>query len=138
MSEETSIIQFTEDPANQEQPEPLPAGKYEGEIREATANVSSKGTRYAAVSFFVSPDQYPADFTEGNPDGMTLVYRRVPLEDNPMSRYQLKKFLKAIQAPGGREIDLNEWVGLRAQLEVTHETYEGETRANVKSVAKID
>lgn len=135
MSDEMpSIVEFSSDIADAEAPEPLPIGDYMGAIRAAEVKMSQRDTRYAAVTFFVGPDQYPADYTDGNPDGTTLVYRRVSLEDTPQAKYGLRKFLEAIGAPMGKQIDVNEWVGCEAKLEISHEIYEGLARANVGRV----
>jgi hypothetical protein len=136
MSEElSSIVDFSVDLNKQEAPEPLPAGKYTGVIRNAEVKESQRGTHYCAVSFHVGADQYPADFKDGSDDGLTLVYRRVGLEDNPQARYGTKKFIEAIGAPLAKKIDVSEWVGMEGALEVSHETYEGVTRAVIIRVA---
>jgi hypothetical protein len=103
----------------------------------AEAKMSARDTKYAAVTFHITADQYPPDFTDGNPDGMTLVFRRVPLEDNVQSRYTLKRFLESIGAPRGKRIDLTEWVGCEGKIEIVHETYEGVNRATIKNVTPL-
>ena len=135
MSEDhSSIVEFSINLKDQEQPEPLPAGKYNGVIRATEVKESQRGTMYGAVSFHIGADQFPADYKDGNDDGMTLVYRRVGLEDNPQARFGTKRFMEAIGAPLSKKIDLSEWIGMEAVLEVTHETYEGVTRATVNRV----
>jgi len=89
---------------------------------------------YAAVSFHIGADQFPADYTDGNDDGVTLIYRRCGLEDNPQARYGAKRFIEAIGAPLSKKVDVAEWVGLEAALEVGHDTYEGVTRAVIDRV----
>ena len=110
-------------------------GKYTGIVRGAEVKMSQRDTRYAAVSFHVSPDQFPADFKDGNPDGQTLVYRRVSLEDTPQARYGTRRFIEAIGAPLSKKVDVTEWIGNEASLEVEHETWEGVTRAQIVRVA---
>ena len=135
MSDElSSIVEFSVDLKNQDAPEPLPSGKYTGVIRNAEIKESQRGTRYAAVSFHISADQCPADYKDGSDDGLTLIYRRVGLEDNPQARYGTKRFIEAIGAPLSKSIDVSEWVGMEAALEVEHDTYEGVTRAVVNRV----
>lgn len=134
MNELPSIVEYSVDISKQEEPEPLPAREYTGVIRSAAQRLSQKSTKYGEVAFFIDADQYPADYTEGNPEGMTLFYRRVSLEDNPMARYNTKKFCEAVGAPTGKKLDLSEWVGLEATVEVTHETYEGSRRAVISRV----
>ena len=136
MSEDNlpSIVEFSDDIGDAEAPTPLPTGIYEASIRAVEQKESQRATKYAAVSFFISPEQYPVDFTDGNPEGMTLVYRRVSLEDNPNSRYNLKRFLTAIGAPLGKRIDLSEWIGCVANVEITHDSYEGVVRAQIAKI----
>jgi hypothetical protein len=135
-SEMPSVIEFSEDIANAEAPVPLPAGDYQAEIRAATQKTSqTSGNPYASVQFFIPPEQYPADFTEGEPDGMLLTFNRVSLQDTPASRHRLRKFCEAIGAPAGKKVDLNEWVGRSATVSVQHDTYEGEQRAAIGKVA---
>lgn len=135
MSEElSSIVEFSMDLSDQKPPEPLPAGEYRGSIRNTEVRESQKGTRYCAVSFHIGADQFPADYTDGNDDGLTIVYRRVGLEDNPQARYGTKRFIESIGAPLSKKIDVNEWIGMEAALDVIHDTYEGVTRAVVDRV----
>lgn len=130
-----SVIEFGEDISNAEAPVPLPTGDYAAEIRAATQKISqTSGNPYASVQFFIPPEQYPADYTEGEPDGMVLTFNRCSLQDTPASRHRLRKFLEAIGAPSGKKIDLNEWVGRSATISVQHDTYEGETRAAIGKV----
>jgi hypothetical protein len=134
MSEVSSIIEFDEDIANAEAPVPLPVGDYPAEIRGATKKTSGAGNDYAQVTVFIAPEAYPADYSEGDPDGTTLTYNRVSLMNTPAARHRLRKFLEAIGAPAGKTIDLNDWVGRSATVAVQHDTYEGETRAVVGKV----
>jgi hypothetical protein len=130
----SSVIEFSIDLNDQEAPEPLPAGKYTGTIRNAEVKESQRGTHYCAVSFHIGADQFPADYKDGGDDGITLVYRRVGLEDNPQARYGCKRFMEAIGAPLSKKFDVSEWVGLEAALEVELDTYENVTRAVVARV----
>jgi hypothetical protein len=135
MSEELpSIVEFSINLKDQDQPEPLPAGKYTGVIRNAEVKESQRGTMYCAVSFHIGSDQYPADYTDGSEDGLTLIYRRVGLEDNPQARFGLKRFMENIGAPLAKKVDVTEWVGMEAALDVEPDTYEGVTRATISRV----
>jgi hypothetical protein len=135
MSEELdSIVEFSVDLNKQDQPEPLPSGEYRGVIRGARVRESQRGTRYAEVAFYIDPEQYPADYDDGNPDGMTLMYRRASMEDNPNSRFGLKRFIEAIGAPLSKKINVSEWIGQEAALEIGHEPWEGVNRAVIQRV----
>lgn len=136
MSEElSSIVEYSVDLNKQDAPEPLPTGNYTGVIREARRKESQRGTMYAEVMFFVGADQYPVDFKDGNPDGLTIAYRRTSLEDNPGSRFNTRKFIEAIGGALSKKIDVSEWVGLEGELEIDHEEYEGVNRAVIKRVS---
>lgn len=130
-----SIIEFTDDLANAEAPEPIPAGTYTAEIVKAEAKVSqTSGNTYASVTFRINADDYPADFANGDPDGTSLSYNRLLLENTIQARYRLKKFCESVGAPMGRTVDLNDWLGLTATVEVAQTVYEGEKRAEIKRV----
>ncbi len=130
----SSIVEFSIDLKKQQAPEPLPPGAYVGVIRKAEIKESQRGTMYGAVSFHIGSDQFPVDFKDGPDDGLTLIYRRVGLEDNPQARYGTKRFIEAIGAPLSKKIDVNEWVGMEAALDVVLDTYEGVTRAVIDRV----
>ncbi len=136
MSDETSIIEFSQDISQQEAPVPLPEGDYTAEIRSAVRKVgNASGKAYAAIQFFISPEQYPADYTEGDPDGQILTYGRMSLEDTPAARYKVKKTAEAVGAPKPTtKLDLGAWVGLTATVSVTHDEWEGESRAQIAKI----
>ena len=135
MSDEIrSLIEYNDDLSNAEAPVPLPTGTYVGEVRGAEVKDSSKGSKYVSVTFHINSDDYPPDYTEGDPDGTILTYNRISPENTTRARFAMKRFCEALGAPMGRTIDLNDWLGKSALLEVTHDTYEGITRAQIKSV----
>lgn len=117
-----SVFEFDSDIADAKPPKPLPKGKYRATIEGAEPKVSEKsGNTYAAVSFKIAPDLYPADFTDGNPDGTVVVYRRVTLENEPRAKYRLRKFLEAVGAPLGKSINLSDWLGREAIIKLDHQ-----------------
>jgi len=130
----SSVVEFSVDLNKAEAPDPLPKGEYEAIIRATEVRISQRETRYAAVTFNISADQYPADYTDGGPDGATITFRRVSLEDNPQARYGTRRFIEAIGAPLGKKIDVSEWLGMEALVEVDHERYEGVNRAVISRV----
>lgn len=135
MSEINSIVEFSEDIASAEAVPPLPPGDYAAEVRGATHKTSAtSGNPYAAVQFFIAPEQYPADYSDGDPDGTLLTFNRVTLVDSPAARHRLRKFCEAIGAPMGKSIDLNSWVGLTGHVTVVTDEYEGEKRAAIAKV----
>ena len=132
-----SIVTFSVDLATQQPPEPLPVGDYRGTIRSANPKNSQAGKRYGEVAFLISSDQYPVDYKDGNPDGTTIMFRRISLEDTPQARYSTRRFLEAIGAPLGKRIDLTEWAGREATVEVLHEEYEGVNRPIISRVRSL-
>ena len=135
MSDEiSSIVEYSVDLAKQEAPIPLPVGEYNAVIRGSERKISQRETQYAAVTFHISPDKYPADYVEGNPDGTIIVFRRVSLEDNPQARFTTRRFIEAIGAPLGKKIDVSEWVGMEGKVEVGHSNFEGVDRPEIQRV----
>lgn len=135
--ENMSIIEFSEDIGEAEAPEPLPVGEYPATIRAAEVKLSQRGTKYCAVTFVISPDEFPADYpVENAPDGKVIIFRRVGLEDNPQARYMLRNFCEAIGATPSKRIDVNEWMGLDATVNIEHDTYEGVTREQITRVTE--
>ena len=140
MSDLPSVFEFSTDIADAEAPPPLPVGEYEAQIVKAEPALSqNSGNQYAAVSFRIDPAQYPPDFdgAEIYPDGVTLVYRRVVLEENPVAMYNLKNFLLAIDVAPSKMVDLNEWVGQSARVRIAHEVYEGVNRHQIAAVSSL-
>lgn len=132
---EDTIIEYSEDISDAEPPPPLPPGTYTASIRASEKRMNAKQTGfYAATTFHISPDEYPADYVDGPPDGTSLIYRRVSVEDNPMARFGMRTFCEAIGAKMGKNIDLNSFVGLEARVEITNEMWEGFPRAQINKV----
>lgn len=129
-----SIIEYDVSLADAEAPVPLPIGDYAAEVRGAEIKTSAKGNKYVNVTFFIPPEQYPADFTEGNPDGMTFTYGRLSPDNTTQARWGMKKFCESIGAELGSKLDLNDWMGKSGVVSIVHEDYEGQTRAKVGKV----
>jgi hypothetical protein len=116
-----SVIDYGEDIANAKPPVPLPKGKYRAEIRDAKSALSrTSGNLYADVTFFIDASKYPADFTDGDPDGIAIHYRMVSLEKTPRARWLMKQFVQKIGAPSGASVDLNDWIGREAIIKIDH------------------
>lgn len=135
MSDTPSILEFSEDIATQEPPVPLPVGDYPAEIRGAEIKTSQRGNKYVSVKFYVAPESYPADYTDGNSDGEILTYNRLVYDDSPRGRHRMRKFTESIGAPNsGNKINVNDWVGCTANLAIAEEEFEGEKRAVIAKV----
>lgn len=141
MSEDQmSIVEFSQDITNAEPPPPIPAREYRAEIRTAEKkNSPNTGNDYASVQFYIAPEELPADVADDPEfqDGVTLGWNLVSLEDTPKGRYSCRKFCEAIGAPTGTRVDLNDWIGLEATVEVGHREFDGYPRANVIKVKAL-
>jgi hypothetical protein len=131
MSDDT-IIEFQTSLAEQGEPQPLPERDYTGEIRAAAKKTSpNSGLDYIQLDVFIPAEEYPADFTDGDPDGTTLAYRRLTLENTPNARWRLKRLCEAVGITPGGTLDLNEFIGRSIRVRVKHSEYEGEKRADI-------
>lgn len=129
----SSVIEFDEDLNNVEAPKPLPAGMFDATIQSVEPVMSKNGKMMAKVTYMISADQYPADYTDGNPNG-TILTQYIMLEKDPRSKFALKNFCQKIGAPLSNRVDLTTWIGLAAKLEVANEMYEGQPQARISKV----
>lgn len=130
----SSVIEFDEDLNNVEAPKPLPQGTYDAVIQSAEPVTSKTSDRnMAKIGFMISADQYPADYTDGNPQG-TLLTMYLMLDNSQRSKFAIKRFCQAIGAPLSNRVDINSWIGLPAKVEVTNELWEGNLTARLKKV----
>jgi hypothetical protein len=130
-----SILEYGSDLREATPPVPLPAGPYPAEIIGCTEKVStSTGGKYLNVVFRIHSENYPADFVDGDPDGVELHYNRIQTEDNGRNRFRMRQFLERIGAPLSNRVDLNNLIGLTATVEVNHQEYEGEQRAQIARI----
>lgn len=129
MTELSSVYEFSQDIASAEAPPPLPVGEYRASVRSIEAAVSkSSGKPMMVLTYSISPDQYPADYTEGNADGETLMFYQ-PLEDTPRNRFRLRKFCEMHGVAASRRINLPDFIGQDVILNVSHEDYQGMPQA---------
>jgi hypothetical protein len=139
MSEDT-ILTFSVPIEDAEKPPLLPPGDYPAVIRGVQVKLNKNGEKYVPVSFTISPEHFPVDFkSDGFEDGKIITYNRLPGEDNMRSRWQIKKFTKAlgIKKPGDT-IDASEWIGLNAIVTVGHSTFAEEEREEISLVKSAD
>jgi len=130
----SGILAFSEDITNAPPPVPLPVGPYPAEIIGAQRRTSSTGNEYVQILMRINPDSYPADFTDGDPDGTTLSFNRLQVEDTGVNRHRWRVFMERCGGPLGRNIDLGALVGLTCTVEITHQEYEGEMRAQIARI----
>ena len=130
-----SILNYAIDLNDQQAPPPIPTGIYPAEVMGVSKRVSNtSGHEYLNVQFRIAPESYPADYTEGDPEGTTLFYNRLRTADAPQPRFQMKRFLQAVGAPLSNRLDLMDLVNLTCNVEITHQEYEGELRAQISRV----
>ena len=135
MSGQTSLMKFSQDITNAEAPPPIPARSYRAEVIGASIRpAQSSGLPYVNLQFRIPAEDYPADYTEGDPDGTILYYNRLQVADTPRGRYLARVLMQKLGGPLGHEIDCNALIGLWANIEVTHQEYEGEQRANIARI----
>lgn len=134
------VMQFSSDIADAEAPRPLPEGVYPSTIKDVKrVKRKTSGKRGLDVYFFVAPEDYPADFpVEEAPDGMTLVYRRLNLEDTKAGRFAIKRFVENVGAPPVRQQlgdeELSAWKGLSAKIVIKADEWEGNPRAVIDRI----
>lgn len=129
---QSTIMRFSKDITNAEPPPPLPARQYRAEILGASVRpAQSSGVLYLNLQMRIPAEAYPADYVDGDPDGTILYYNRIQAVDTPTGRYRWRQAMEKIGGPLGMEIDTNTLIGLWANVEVTHQEYEGEMRAQI-------
>jgi len=117
-------------------PVPLPAGEYRATVRNVEHAVSkSSGKSMAVFDYYISPDQYPADYTDGNPDGEVIrTYFSLDMSV-PRNRWRWKQLhqMHGVRIVPGR-LDLTAFIGRDVIVEVSHEEYQGEVRPRVNPI----
>lgn len=142
MADETiGIIELEANLGDIEKPPVLPAGPYTGEVQDVQVNTSGKGNQYFAVKFVIPPGEIPADVAEHYDDGAVLYWNRniVPNGKDRRALYNLRKFIEALGLNSNTTtIDPNEWMGCKARLNVAVGKWDGEDRAEIKSLSPAE
>lgn len=132
-----SVIELDESLADVEKPIELPASIYTGEVQDVQVQDSQKGNRYFAIKFVIPPEEIAADIRDEFPDGAVLYWNRniVPSAKDRRAKFNLRKLIEALGLDSNTStIDPNEWMGCKARLRVVMGKYQGEERAEIKSV----
>lgn len=135
--EPVGIIELEDNLADAEKPPEVPQGLYVAEVQDVQTPTSGKGNTYFAVKFVIAPDDLPPDIKDDYQDGAIMFYNRVivPKRGDRRALFALRKFVEAIGLDSNTtSIDPNEWMGRRARVRVVHGRYQGEVRAEIKSV----
>lgn len=132
-----TVYEFQSNIGEAEAPSPLPVGEYRATVLSVEAKLSKASQQpMADVSYKISADQYPADFTDGDPDGTTLHYYQ-SLADNPRSRYRLRKFCEMHGVVPSNRVNLIDFMGTEVIVRVEHEDYQGMPQARVTPVREV-
>lgn len=135
------IIELESNLSDVEKPLELPAGLYTGEVQDVQIGTSQKGNRYFQVKFVVPPSEIGADVADQFEDGAALFYNRVIVPEGRDRRalFNLRKFMEALGLDSNTtQVDPNEWMGRQARLKIVTEKYQGEERAQIKSVENAE
>jgi hypothetical protein len=138
------IVTFSSDIMEAEAPLPLPEGTYAAEIRDVkVVKRKSSGKKGIDVFVHVAPEDYPPDFdVEEAPEGVTLVYRRINLDNTKTGHFRLRRLIETIGAPPVRQTlsddDLRKWKGLNVKAVIKHDTWEDVTRPTVERLLPVD
>jgi hypothetical protein len=136
--EETiGVIELEANLSDVEKPPELPPGKYVGEVQDVQVQTSGKGNQYFAIKFVVPPSEIPADVAEHYDDGAILYWNRniVPNGKDRRALFNLRKLIEALGLNANTStVDPNEWMGQRAKLNIVHGKWQGENRAEIKSL----
>lgn len=136
MSDNTSILEFQEDIADAEAPKALPANEYPAEIIAAEIGTSqSSGKRNVKVTWLIKPEDFPADYEDADQfaDGKQII-QYVGAEPDKSSRYRLRRFIESVGAKTGKKLDVNDWIGCTAMIEVVPDEWEGVQRDRITGV----
>lgn len=132
-----SVVEFSQDISTAEAPKPLPKRAYLASVIESVAKLSSKGNKMGVLTFLITPDQYPADYTDGPKDGVKISYYRMSLEDNSRARWQIRQISEKMRVPVSRSVDMNSFMGKQALIELIVEEYQGEPRNQIDRIEQV-
>lgn len=135
--EPLGIVQFEDNLDDVEKPKEVPPGRYIGEVQDVQIKTSGAGNRYYAIKIVVPSDELPANVREEYEDGWTTYWNRqvVPKGKDRRALWNLKLLLAAMGLDTNvTSVDPNGWMGASIGLRVIHETYKGNTRAQIRSV----
>lgn len=139
-SNEIGIIELEGNLDETEEPQLLPPKWYVAQVTNVSAPTSKKGNRYFSVELTIFPDQYPPDYDVDNaPDGKKFYYNRLSMPGRDRrSRWNMREFLRKLGLPTNTtQINPDDWMGAKVKAKVTHSTYQGEKRDEVRELEEI-
>lgn len=136
--EPVGAIELEQNLADVEKPPELPAGMYKAEVQDVQINISAgKGNRYFAIRLVVPPTEIPPHLADDFEDGAVLFWNRqlVPMGNDRRTLFNLRKLIEAFGLDAKTStIDPNDWMGRECMIRVVHGKWQGETRAEIKSI----
>jgi hypothetical protein len=132
-----TVYEFSKPSNEAEAPQPIPASEYRASVRAVEAkNSKNSGKPMAAFSYHVSAEQYPADFTDGDPDGVVLTFY-LPLEDNARNRFRIRKHCEAHGVAATHRLNLPDFIGQEVIIKIEHEDYQGAPQARITAIRGV-
>jgi hypothetical protein len=125
MSDVADIYEFSENPADATQPPLLADAEYRATVRGAVlGKAKGSGNTMITLDYVIAPEQYPADFAEGDPDG-TVGKGYIVVEDSPQGRFRYKRACEMHGVTPSKRVDPNAFMGQEVIVRVSSETREG-------------
>lgn len=141
MSDEQNdmVLEFDTDISAAEKPPAFPIGTYPCSVQSIeSGEAKSSGNRQIKVTLVIEPENYPADYpVEIEPDGVKLTHF-VTATNKPRDKHRVRLLCETFGVAGGAAIVLSDFLGKEAQVEVSHDTYLGETQARVAKLLSKD
>lgn len=135
-----SVIEYDVDVNDAKPIPPLPPGEYPASVIGAEMQTSKNtGNRMIMVTHIVRPENYPVDFTDGDPDGTKLI-NYIVVEPSPKYFFAIKQACQTYGVPirklpnGGSRVDAQDFIGQDVLVTTTTEEYQGRVNAKIKSV----
>ena len=137
MADLGSVYEFTTNIADAAEPVPLPEREYRGSVRGASIEESkTSGNPMLVLTYTIGADQFPPDYTDGNPDGETLITYN-SLKETPRNRWNLKRLCEMHGVAAGRRLVATDFIGQEVILNISHEEYQGAKQARARAVRAV-
>ena len=140
--EPLSIVELEGNLSDAEKPPEVPPGKYVGEVQDIQANSSQAGNRYWSIRILIPSEELPAGVAEAYEEGAILYWNRQLIPRDSRDRrtiFALKNLYVALGLdPNVTTVDPNDWMGCKTLVTVRSGTYQGESRAEIASLAPAD
>lgn len=118
-----SVLEFSEDIASAERPDPLPASQYAFTVVGATRHTSgSSGNETLKIDVEIGADAMPADFVEKyQVEKLSFSKYANVLKDTPQCRYNLRMLCQQLRlAMPSKSFDFSSLIGQTGKIEIKH------------------